>query len=176
MCYDSQYESAECPAREKEAVRVFIDCDTGRILGMAPASIKAPAQTLGLRWKAEVLNHAWEIERYLDRWREQAKFEAVLRTERQVARESTFRAAIASQIRARNQTLDPYNRDVNNAALAAMDDAYARKVKIESNPVVHGVAEAYEATTTSHEVSLDSAYFKHGAERVAQGERIEGDR
>ena len=160
---------------EKEAVRVFIDCDTGRILGMAPASIKAPAQTLGLRWKGEILNHAWEIERYLNRWREQAKLEATLRTERQVARESTFRAAIASQIRARNQTLDPYNRDINNAALQAMDDKYARKIKIESNPVVHGVAEAYEQTTTSHEVSLDSPYFKHGPERVADGSRESGE-
>lgn len=155
---------------EKESVRVFIDMDSGRILGMAPASIKQPSVP-GLRYKEKLLVHAHEIESCLDEWRKQAKLEAELKTERQAHRESSFRAAIASQLRSRNNQLDAYNRDINNVAIQAMDDAYARKLKIESNPVVHGVAEAYESTTTSTEVSLDSPYFKHGPERIAEGSR-----
>ena len=92
------HERQRTALREAESVNVFIDLDTNRILGMAPASIKAPAAN-GIRFKTELCTHAYEIERYLNRWREQVKFEAVIRTEKQAQRDSIFRNSLASQIR-----------------------------------------------------------------------------
>jgi hypothetical protein len=159
---------------ERESVKVFIDLDTGRILGMAPASIPSPLVTTGIKWKSELLQHTWEIESYLNRWREQVKQEAAIRTERQAAREAIFRNSLASAIRA--LSVNQYNRDENNRLLKKMDDDYSRKLKKQMNPQLYGVAESSEAGKTSHEIALDSPYFKHGPERVAQGEAVEGDK
>lgn len=156
---------------EAESVNVFIDLDTNRILGMAPASIKAPAAN-GIRFKTELCTHAYEIERYLNRWREQVKFEAVIRTEKQAQRDSIFRNSLASQIRHRNQSLDSWNRDENNRLLAKMDAEYDRKQKIQMNPQLYGMAESSEASKTAVEMALASPYFQHGPEVVAQGERV----
>ena len=62
---------------EREAVKVFIDLSTGRILGMSPASIPVPLLPAGFRWKSETLLHTYEIEAYLNKWREQVKEEAM---------------------------------------------------------------------------------------------------
>lgn len=158
---------------EKESVRVFLDSDTGRILGMAPASVQVPILPIAIRWRAEVLQHAYEIEAYLVKWRAQVKQEAVFRTERQAARDAIFRNSIASQIRQRNQSVNQYNRDENNRLLAKMDTEYDRKQKLQMNPQLYGMAESSDATKTGDEVALDSPYFKHGPERVAGGDRVD---
>lgn len=158
---------------EREAVRVFIDLSTGRILGMAPASIRIPLLPAGFRWKSELLLHTWEIESWLNKWRVQVKEEALIRTERQAQRDAIFRNAIASQIRQRNLSVDQWNRDENNRLLKKMDEDYDRKLKKQMNPVLHGVAEANEESKTSLDISLDSPYFKHGPERIAQGDSVD---
>jgi hypothetical protein len=157
---------------ERESVRVFIDSQTNRILGMAPASVKAPAVP-GIKFRSELLIHAYEIEAWLTKWRAQVKHEAEIRTQVQAERESSFRASIASQIRTRNQSLDPWNRDENNRLMAKMDADYARKQKIQMNPKLYGMAESSEAGKTGVEVALESPYYKHGPERVADGDRVD---
>ena len=139
---------------------------------MAPASVKSPAVP-GVKFRSELLIHAYEIEAWLNKWRAQVKLEAEVRTEQQAQRESSFRSAIASQIRTRNQSLDPWNRDENNRLLAKMDADYARKQKIQMNPQLYGMAESSEADKSGVEVALESPYFKHGPERVAEGERVD---
>ena len=158
---------------EREAVRVFTDADTGRILGMAPASIQVPLLPVAIRWRSEVLSHAWEIEAYLNKWRVQVRQEAVFRTERQAQRDSIFRNAIASAIRSRNQSVNQYNRDENNRLLEKMDADYDAKLKKQMSPQLYGVAESSEATKTGAEIALDSPYFKHGPERIAEGDRVD---
>jgi hypothetical protein len=143
---------------EREAVRVFLEVGTKRILGMTPASIMAPLTT-NIQFTSEVLHHAWEIERYLAKWREQAKFEAVARTERQAQRDAIFRNALASQIRA--LPVNQYNRDMNNAALKQMDARYDAELNRQQNPVLHGMAEAYDAKATAADVAQDGAYYKN---------------
>lgn len=157
---------------EQEQVRVFIDLQTNRILGMAPASIKVPIVP-GVKFKSEVLTHVYEIEAFLNLWREQVKVEAIIRTERQAGREASFRAAIASQIRQRNQSIDQWNRDENNRLLAKMDKDYDRKQKLQMNPQLYGMAESSSADKTAEQVALESPYFKHGPELVAEGERVD---
>jgi hypothetical protein len=158
---------------EREAVKVFLDLETGRIIGMAPASTQIPLLPAGFRWKSETLQHAWEIEAYLSKWRAQVKQEAVIRTERQAARDAIFRNAIASAIRQRNQSVNQWNRDENNRLLKKMDEKHDRDLKIQMNPQLYGVAESSEATKSGVEVALDSPYFKHGPERIAEGDRVD---
>lgn len=157
---------------EAESVNVFIDLDTNRILGMAPASVKAPAAQ-GIKFKMVLCQHVSDIERYLNRWREQVKFEAVIRTEKQAQRDSIFRNSLASQIRTRNESLDSWNRDENNRLLAKMDEEYDRKQKIQMNPQLYGMAESSESSKTAVEMALASPYFQHGPETVALGERVD---
>jgi hypothetical protein len=157
---------------DREAVRVFLDSDTGRILGMAPVSIPAPLCP-GIRWRSETLIHVWEIEAYLNRWREQVKQEAVIRTERQAQRDSIFRSSIASSIRARNQSVNQWNRDENNRLLKKMDDSYEKQLKKQMNPQLYGVAESTDSSASAADIALDSPYFKHGPERIAEGERVD---
>ena len=158
---------------DREAVRVFLEYPSRRILGMAPASIMAPLLP-GLRFTSEVLLHAWEIEAYLSKWREQAKHEAILRTERQAQRDAIFRNAIASQIRARNQSVDSFNRDLNIRLTEKMDADYEAKLKKQMNPQLYGVAESADASKSSADIALDSPYFKHGPDpKVAGGDRVD---
>ena len=158
---------------DRESVRVFIDSDSGRILGMAPSSIPAPLPINGMRFRSELLVHVYEIEAWLNKWREQVKREAVERTERQAQRDAIFRNNLASAIRQRNLSVNQYNRDENNRLLKKMDEDYDRKLKKQMNPELYGMAESAEASKNPVEVALDSPYFKHGPERVAEGDRID---
>lgn len=158
---------------EREAVKVFIDLSTGRILGMSPASIPVPLLPAGFRWKSETLLHTYEIEAYLNKWREQVKEEAMIRTERQAARDQVFRSAIASAIRQRNLSVDSWNRDENNRLLKRMDEKYDASLKRQMNPQLYGMAESTDSSKSGVEVALDSPYFKHGPERIAQGDRVD---
>lgn len=157
---------------EKESVNVFVDPETDRILGMAPSSIKAPLVP-GLRYVSRLLTHVSEIEGWLKKWREQVTREAATRTERQAKRDAIFRNAIASAIRARNQSVNPWNRDENNRLLAKMDADYDAKLKKQLKPQLFGMAESSEASKSAIDVSLDSPYFKHGPERIAQGDSVD---
>jgi hypothetical protein len=154
---------------EREAVRVFTDESTGRILGMTPASISTPLLPAGFRWKSETLFHTWEIEACLKKWRVQVKEEAAIRTERQASRDAIFRNALASAIRQRNLHVDQRNRDENNRLLAKMDSDYDRKLKKQMDPQLYGVAESSDSSKSSLDMALDSPYFKHGPEKIAEG-------
>lgn len=154
-----------------EAVRVFTEADTGRILGMVPAGVKTPLFTVGIRWRSEVLYHVFEIESTLRKWREQVKQEAFIRTERQAKRDAIFRNSLASALRALN--VDEWNREQNNKALAAMDKKNDEKIKAQLEPKLYGVAEAYEASANSHEIAQDSPYFSHGPEKLSSGGAVD---
>ena len=156
----------------REAIKVYIEQDTDRILGFAPENGRFLGAA-GFRYKTHTLLHASEIERYVKKYREQQERDAYESTLLRIKREERFRKSLASSIRDRNQHVNQFNRDLNNTLIRLMDERYDQIIQSMLNPQVYGMAEAYEATTTSHEVALDSPYFKHGPERVADGERID---
>jgi hypothetical protein len=158
----------------RESVRVFIETGTKRILGFAPENARMLGAP-GFRYTSEVLNHARDIERYVAKYREQQDRDAHEKVLLKVQRESRFRKALRSAIEARNQHVNPLNRDLNNTFLRLMDEKYDRMIQTMLHPVVHGAAEAYEQSATAHEVALDSPYFSHGPERVAGGDRVSPD-
>ena len=156
----------------REAIKVWIEQDTDRILGFTPENAKFLGAA-GIRAKSYTLLHAAEIERYVKKYRVQQEEDAYKATILQIQRESRFRKSLASSIRARNQHVNQFNRDLNNTLIRLMDDRYDQIMKAKLRPVVHGFNEAYEAGTTPTDFALDSPYFKHGPERVAEGERVD---
>lgn len=152
----------------KEAVKVYVELDTKRILGFTPEFAK-PLFLASVRYTEYTLLSAKEIERWVGRYREQQERDAYEATARQIQRESAFRKSLASAIRERNQHVNQFNRDLNNTLMRLNDERYDQMMKNKLKPVVHGVNEAYESSKSSHEISLDSPYFKHGPERIADG-------
>jgi hypothetical protein len=156
----------------RERIKVYIELDTDRILGFTPEFAK-PMYPAGIRYKEYTLLHAAEIERYVKRYREQQERDAYEATLLRIKREERFRKALASAIQERNQHVNQFNRDLNNTLIRLMDHRYNQIVTAMLHPQVYGMNEAYEATTTAHEFALDSPYFKHGPERIAEGEAVE---
>lgn len=158
----------------KEAVKVYLELDTKRILGFTPEFAK-PFFPSTVRYTEYTLLSAKEIERWVGRYREQQERDAYEATVRQIQRESVFRKSLTSAIRARNQHVNPFNRDLNNTLIRLMDEKYDRMMQAKLRPQVYTPAMAYEEGKTAHEVALDSPYFKHGPERIASGGAVEGE-
>ena len=157
----------------RESVKVYIETGTKRILGFSPAGCSLLQATPGIRYTSETLSHARDIERWVARYREQQDRDAHEKVLLKVQREARFRKALRSAIEARNQHVSPLNRDLNNTFLRLMDEKYDRMIQTMLHPVTHGVAEAYEAGTTTHEVALDSPYFSHPPEKIASGGTVD---
>lgn len=157
----------------KEAVRVFIEIETDRILGFAPENANLLGAA-GIRWKSYTLLHAAEIERWVKKYRiqqEQDAYEATILT---MKREERFRKAIRSAIQQRNQHVNQFNRDLNNTLLRLMDERYDRIMKACLAPVVHGMAEAYDAGKSPADVAMESpAYSKPSGIDHVTGERVD---
>jgi hypothetical protein len=162
------------PLSPKEAVKVYFELDTNRILGFTPEFAK-PLFPMGIRYKEQTLQSAREIERHVGMYRQQQERDAYEATVRQIQRESIFRKSLASAIRARNLHVNPLNRDLNNTLIRLMDEKYDRMMQAKLRPQVYTPAEAYEQGKTAHEVALDSPYFKHGPEKIADGGAVEGE-
>lgn len=162
------------PLSSKEAVKVYFELDTNRILGFTPEFAK-PLFPIGIRYKEQTLQSAREIERHVAMYRTQQERDAYEATVRQIGRESVFRKSLASAIRARNQNVNQFNRDLNNTMIRLMDEKYDRMMKDKLRLQIYTPAEAYEQGKTGHEVAMDSPYFKHGPERVASGGAVEGE-
>jgi hypothetical protein len=162
------------PLSSKEAVKVYFELDTNRILGFTPEFAR-PLFPIGIRYKETTLQSAREIERHVAMYRQQQERDAYDATVRQIQRESIFRKSLASSIRARNQHVNQFNRDLNNTFIRLMDEKYDRMMQAKLRPQIYTPAEAYEQKTTTHEIAMDSPYFKHGPERIAGGGAVEGE-
>lgn len=157
----------------KEAIKVWIEIATDRILGFTPENAKFLGAA-GIRAKSYTLLHAAEIERYVKKYRVQQEEDAYKATILQIQRESRFRKALASSIRDRNQHVNQFNRDLNNTLMRLNDERYDQMMKAKLRPIVHGFNEAYEAGTTVEEFATDSAYYKRpsGIDHVG-GDRVD---
>lgn len=139
----------------KEAVKVYVELDSKRILGFAPENSR-PLFPPWTRFTEYTLLHAHEIERWVSRYREQQQRDAEEATIRQLERESIFRNSLRSAIRARNNEVNQFNRDLNNVLIRLMDERYDAMMKAKAKPEVFGAAEAYEEGKDSMEVALEN--------------------
>lgn len=139
----------------KEAVKVYVEVGTKRILGFSPENARPlfPAWT---RFTEYTLLYAHEIERWVKRYREQQQRDAEEATIRQLERESHFRRALRAAIRDRNNHVNSFNRDLNNVLIRLMDERYDAMMKAKAKPDVFGAAEAYEAGKDPAEVALEN--------------------
>lgn len=159
----------------REAVNVFIEVDTKRILGIAPASCRLLGAA-GIRYTVETVNHARTIEKWIAKLGEQTRRDAEVATLAQIQRESKFRKMIRDKLLERNKHVNQYNQDLSNVFLRLMDQRYDRIMKSKMNPVVHGMAEASEARGWDDSVETfakASPAYKNPGDARATGEAVE---
>jgi hypothetical protein len=161
----------------REAVKVFLEIGTERILGFAPEQCR-PLFT-GFRYTEKILLHARDIERYMALYRDQQHRDAEEATYRQVKRESTFRKSLRAAVVERNQHVDQFNRDLNNLYLKLNDERYDRMMAAKAKPEIHGMAEASETPRSRdnavQDFALASPQFRNPGDMRATGHAVPGD-
>lgn len=138
---------------------VFVEQDTKRILGFAPEGL-TPMFPAGTRYDTKTPFDVIEMENWLKKYRAQQKFDAETKAYRQIMREKPMRDSIRSAILARNNQVNPLNRDLNNALITFMDAEYDRIMAQLANPDVFGVAEAYEETKSGEDLAIEAPIFR----------------
>lgn len=160
---------------EKEAVKVFVEVGSQRILGFAPAFAR-PLFGGSIRYTENLLLHAWEVERWVGRYREQQERDAEAATYRQTQRESVFRKSLRSAIETRNQHVSPVNRDLNNVLLKLMDQRYDQIMKAKAKPEIHGMAEASESDTNQvADFAVASPMYRQPVDQRASGGAVQAE-
>ena len=143
----------------KEVTVVFKSLDTGRILGFGVEGMPLVAPP-GTRYTSTVLNHAADIERYSQQYREQCACDREEATVRRLESERPFRQAIRAAVMERNQHLDPWNRDINLRMMDAQDKMYDRILESRRKAEVCIVAEKYDENSDSVKMALDSPLLR----------------
>jgi hypothetical protein len=157
----------------KESVKVFVEIGSNRILGFSP-EFASPLFTPGTRYTETLLLHSRDVERWVGRYRQQQERDAEEATYRQIKRESIFRKSLRSAILERNKHVNPLNRDLNNVLIRLMDEKYDAMMKAKMKPVVHGMAEASEASKTVEDFALESRAFKAPIDPRVSGSSVAG--
>jgi hypothetical protein len=165
----------------KEAVKVFVEIGTGRILGFAP-EFSRPLFS-GYRYTEHILLHVRDIEIWIARYRVQQERDAEEATYRQIKRESIFRRSLRSAIEERNKHVNAFNRDLNNVLLRLMEEKYDKLMAAKAKPEIHGMAEASEASKTAADFAVESPMYRQpidprvsGGAVMAEIEKIEYDK
>jgi hypothetical protein len=159
----------------KEAVKVFVEIGTKRILGFAPEKC-APLFPGHIRYTEYTLLHAKEVERWVAKYREQQERDAEEATARQIEREAPFRRALRYAIRERNKHVNPLNRNLNETFVKLMDRRYDQIMQAKSKPVVHGMAEASEANANQvADFAMESPAYRNPGDMRARGGAVRGE-
>lgn len=132
---------------------VFVDLDTKRVLGFAPEGCK-PVCPPGTRYEVKVPFDAMELDKWVDRYAGEQKSDAEQQNYRQFMREAPMRKAIQDALRARNNHLDPLNRDLNNAFLALQEQRYRRTLDLKIKMDTFLVAQAYDESTSGEDLAM----------------------
>lgn len=144
---------------KKETTVVYIDTDSKRILCFGPDGYP-PVLPSGTRYTSETLNHASDIERWSKKYQEQCALDRDQAAVRTLERERPFRQAVRAAIEERNNSLDPWNRDINLRMLAAQDTLYERILESRRKAEVCIVAEKYSADSDSVKMAMDSPHIR----------------
>lgn len=134
---------------------VWVDADTKRIIGFSPEGAK-PVAPVGTKLTSYTLLHASDIDRWMNKYREQNNRDREEMTVRKLESERPLRNAIREAVLERNNSLDPWNRDVNLAMLRSQEIMYERVLESRRKQEAVLVAEKYEASATALDVAMDS--------------------
>jgi len=144
---------------EAERCQVYIEAETGRILGFGPEGAK-PFLPAGVKVRSQTCYHAREIEKYAHQYRDQCYRDAEQSTLKALEREAPIRKALRDAIVERNRVVDQRNRDLNNALLKVMDFYYDKAKQTRMKREVTIAAERFEAGKLSTDLAEESVYLK----------------
>jgi hypothetical protein len=137
-----------------ELTCVWIDNVTGEIAGFAPAGFAHPC-TLGSH--PIPLYHAWERDRYYQRFRlqEAEKFER--EQYEKFMREAPVRKNLRDKLKARRNQVGPLQRADIDRGLKMLDALEARLVKKREGAAL---VEMYDATKRQEDIALESPAYQ----------------
>ena len=148
----------------REVSVVWLDAETDRILGFTPenAPVVAPP---GKKLKSYTLLHAAEIDRWMNRYRDQNNRDSEVETVRKLEAERPLRNAIKEAILERGKHVNQWNRDMNMLSIQAMDTIYERILERRRKAEVALAAEMFDASKKGEDLAIASPYkpeVKHG--------------
>lgn len=132
---------------------VYVDPDSQRVLGFGPEGMK-PLIPHGTRYEIKVPFDAMELDKWVDRYAAERKRDLEEENYRQFLREQPFRKAITDALRARNNHLDPLNRDLNNAFIALQERRYSEMQAQKNKVETFLVAQAYDESVSGEDFTM----------------------
>lgn len=157
----------------KEAVKVYVEVETGRILGFSPEHANLLGRPRYIRYTSILLLHARDIEAWVAKYRIQQERDAEESTLRQIEREAPFRKALRDAIRERSKHVNKFNQALNETLVKLMDRRYDQIMQSKAKPVIQGMAESSEANPHAVEDwALQSQAFKNPGDQRASGSAV----
>lgn len=171
----------------KEAITVYVEIGSNRILALCPQHAKPLLSQCNIRYVSQDLIHAKDIERWVAKYRQQQEQDAEIATYRQIKRESQFRKSIQDAIVERNKHVNKFNQDLNNVLMRLNNEKYESIMKAKAKPQFSTLAEMSEMSKSHDNDVLDFAasspcYKNPGDQRATGGavmreiEKIEHDK
>ena len=128
----------------KERTVVYKDLDSGRILSFGIEGAPPLHVPPGIRYETIPCLHAWELDRFMDQYRQQHIEDEERAAITKLHTEAGFRKAVRESVLARNVHLDQFNRDVNRRMLDAQDKIYERILNQRIKAIPRLAAEMYD--------------------------------
>lgn len=138
---------------------VFVDLDSQRILGFGPEGLN-PIVPAGIRYETKIPFDTIELEKWVNRYRQEQKSDLEEKTYRQFMREAPVRKAMREQLLARNNHVSPANRALNNALADLMDSRYQKTMEHKMKAETFLVAEAHDESKYGEDIACDSPAFR----------------
>lgn len=132
---------------------VFVDLDTKRVLGFGPEGL-APLIPAGTRYETKTPFDAIELDKWVDRYAAEMRADQQEKNYRQFLREQPMRKAIQDALRARNNHLDPLNRDLNNAFIGLQEKRYREMMDAKETAEHFLVAQGYDESVSGEDLAL----------------------
>lgn len=145
----------------RELTCVYRELGTGRILSFGIEGAPPLIVPEGIRYETIPCLHAADLDRFMDQYRRQHIEDEERAAVRKLERERDFRKSVRDAIIARNQHLDPFNRDVNLRMLDAQDKLYERILSQRLKAIPKLAAEMYEQGGDETRIVKDAARGKH---------------
>ena len=128
----------------KERTVVYKELETGRILSFGIEGAPPLHVPPGIRYETVPCLHAWELDRFMDQYRQQHIDDEKRAAVDKLERERGFRKAVRDAVISRNAHLDSFNQAVNLRMLDAQDKLYERILSQRLRAVPRLAAEMYE--------------------------------
>jgi hypothetical protein len=128
----------------REKTVVYREIGSNRILSFGLENAPPLHVPPGIRYETVPCLHAWDLERFMDQYRQQHIDDEERAAVDKLERERGFRKAVRDAVVARSAHLDAFNRDVNLRMLDAQDKLYERILSQRLRAVPQLGGERYE--------------------------------